>query len=1078
MTFHSYPLTPLQEGMLFNSLAGPNTGVEIEQITICCHEPINLQILEQAWNKTIERHEALRIAFKLEGASKPQQTFVDQASMPWNKHNWLNSSDVEKQQQMEALLAQDRYTDFDLLQAPLMRINAIEYAAEHYRLLWSFHHAILDGRSFPIILSEVFSIYQSLLVGDTFLPPLPAVSFRHYLEWKSKQDQSNSEDFWREYLQNYHTPPQLNLKRTIHNSTQKHQVLQLTHALNSQKSTQLRDCATQQNVTLHTLIQVAWALTLHQYNNSPDIVFGSTRACRYNTIDKADDIVGLLINTLPVRIIIDDGESISELIAKMRQSYTAIRQHEHQPLQDIQQLAGLSADQPLFESLLVFENYALNSRLRKQGPDWLKREFAYQGQTSFPLTLLGYDDQEITLQLEYLTARFDTDYITLFFEQFIHLLSELPNALNQTVDALNKLSSQNQLRLNTWNQTQHSYPKGQSLPQLIAEQVSKTPTATALLFEQTTLSYLELEERATLLAKHLRNKNIGPNNVVAILMERSIEMVIALYGTLKAGAAYLPVDPTQPAQRLTYMLEESNAAQILIQQTHQSKLPESFHSKLFIIDEDWPTVNDDELQVEYAETHLAYVIYTSGSTGRPKGVMNEHIGICNRLMWMQDEYQLTTDDAILQKTPYTFDVSVWEFFWPLMTGAKLVIARPEGHLDTGYIAETIISEQISTLHFVPSMLTLFLENPRAKDCHTLKRVICSGEALSSAQEKRFFEVLPHAQLHNLYGPTEAAVDVTSWRCSNDRGLSTVPIGRPIANTQIHILDTNRNVVAPGITGEIYIGGLQVARGYINQPQLTAERFIEDTIETNTHSNMRLYQTGDLGRYAPDGVIEYLGRADFQVKLNGIRIELGELEVILLEQNSIKTAIAIVREDRPGDQRLIAYIVMEEGHTFEEGELRNKLEQHLPAYMLPQHFVILDTMPLTTNGKIDRKALPAPSSQDIACATNLIKPRTPVETTIAAVWTEVLGINTISVTADFRDLGGSSILMLRIYSLLKDKLNQTISVPRLFQFSTIEKLAAYIDSHQDNNLDNEVEAMNRRAEKRRQAQNKRKNLRHR
>ncbi|MGH7473577.1 MAG: non-ribosomal peptide synthetase, partial [Candidatus Methylomirabilales bacterium] len=489
-----------------------------------------------------------------------------------------------------------------------------------------------------------------------------------------------------------------------------------------------------------------------------------------------------------------------------------------------------------------------------------------------------------------------------------------------------------------WNATRVDYPLDSCLHNLFEAQVERSPEAVAVGFENEQLTYQELNRRANQLAHHLRQRGVGPEVLVGVFMERSLEMVIGLYGILKAGGAYVPIDPEYPAERIAFMVEDSQAPVLLTQHRLVERLP-AHRAQLLCLDTDWPVMAGapgGNFNSGVRAGHLAYVIYTSGSTGRPKGAMNIHRGICNRLLWMQDAYQLTSVDRVLQKTPFSFDVSVWEFFWPLLTGARLVVARPEGHKDSPYLAELIIQQGITTLHFVPSMLQIFLQEPRLEACWwSLQRVICSGEALPYDLQERFFKRLS-AQLHNLYGPTEAAIDVTFWECQPQGNQGIVPIGRPVANTQMYVLDAHLQPVPVGVAGELHIGGVQVGRGYLNRPELTAEKFLEDPF--SNEPNARLYKTGDLARYLPDGSIEYLGRRDHQVKVRGFRIELGEIEAVLGGHPGVEEVVVLVREDSPGERRLVAYYV---GAGVEPEALRGYLRAKLPPYMVPAVFMGLE-----------------------------------------------------------------------------------------------------------------------------------------
>ena len=474
-----------------------------------------------------------------------------------------------------------------------------------------------------------------------------------------------------------------------------------------------------------------------------------------------------------------------------------------------------------------------------------------------------------------------------------------------------------------WNATTVSYPPEATLPALLAQQAARTPETIALVFDSEILTYKELDRRSNQLAHHLIRRGVSPNMLVGISAFRSIEMVIGLLGILKAGGAYVPIDPEYPKERLAFMLKDAAPVVILTQSSVMSALS-SASAQTLCLDTEWAAIAHEEASApttSLTASDLAYMIYTSGSTGNPKGALNHHHGVCNRLLWMQDRYQMTPSDAVLQKTPFSFDVSVWEFFWPLLVGARLVIARPGGHQDPSYLAQIIRDQRITVLHFVPSMLRTFLDEPTVSQCTTLRHVICSGEALTADLQEKFFKSLG-CELHNLYGPTEAAVDVTHWTCRRESGSSVVPIGRPVANTQIHILNESLKPVAIGTEGELHIGGVQVGRGYHNQPELTAEKFIQDPFSSDPSA--RLYKTGDLARWNPDGNIEYLGRIDFQVKIRGFRIELGEIESVLAQHPAVQQAV-VVAVDEPGrDKRLIAYLSARNVNEATVTDLRNQI----------------------------------------------------------------------------------------------------------------------------------------------------------
>jgi amino acid adenylation domain-containing protein len=590
----------------------------------------------------------------------------------------------------------------------------------------------------------------------------------------------------------------------------------------------------------------------------------------------------------------------------------------------------------------------------------------------------------------------------------------------------------------SWNATGVEYRAGRCVHELIEEQVERTPEAVAVEYEGREVTYRELNRRANQLAHFLRGRGVGPEVAVGVCAERSVEMVVSLLGILKAGGAYVPLDPTYPADRLASMVQDARIPVVLTQRHLVAGLP-AWGAELLCVDERSPEL-DAQPEANPAsgasDSALAYVIYTSGSTGKPKGAMNIHRGFRNRLLWMQDAFRLDASDVVLQKTPYSFDVSVWEFFWPLLVGARLVVARPGGHKDSAYLARLIAATGVTTLHFVPSMLYAFVEEPGLAECRSLKRVICSGEALPYELQERFF-ARSGAELHNLYGPTEASIDVTWWACRRGDSRPLVPIGRPIANTQLYVVDSAMRPSAVGVPGELCIGGIGVGRGYLQRPALTAEKFIPDPF--SQLPGARLYRTGDLARWLPDGSLDYLGRIDNQVKVRGFRIELGEIEAVLGQHPALREVAVLARADGGTDKRLVAYLVPREAPAPAPSELRSFLQQKLPEYMVPAVFVALDAMPLTSSGKVDRRSLPAPDGARPDDAA-FVPPRDPVELTLARLWEDHLDVRPVGARDDFFALGGHSLLAVRLLAAVHERFGQALPLTLFFQRPTVEEMA--------------------------------------
>jgi amino acid adenylation domain-containing protein len=612
-----------------------------------------------------------------------------------------------------------------------------------------------------------------------------------------------------------------------------------------------------------------------------------------------------------------------------------------------------------------------------------------------------------------------------------------------------------------WNDTHRDYPKDKCIHELFEEQVEKTPDAIAVVFEDQQLTYRELNTRANQLAHYLQRLGVGPESLVALCVERSIEMIVGLLGVLKAGGAYVPLDPSYPKERLAFMLEDTRAAVVVTQSEFVSQLSkdtehgrptdnDNQHRSAVIgprpcrvcFDTDWEQIakesSENPIRITTAE-NLAYVIYTSGSTGKPKGVMIPHRAIVNHMLWMHEALPLSGSDRVLQKTPFSFDASIWEFYAPLLAGARLVMAPPQAHQDSACLVKALAEQEVTVLQVVPSMLGILVEEAGLNGCQSLRRVFCGGEVIPFQLTERF-SGRSKAELYNLYGPTEATIDVTCAICGrNDR--QSVSIGRPIANMQVYILDSHLQPVPIGVAGELYIGGDGLARGYLNRPELTSEKFIPNLFTDKPGA--RLYRTGDLGRYLADGNIEFLGRIDNQVKIRGYRIELGEIESVLGQHPMVREAVVSAREDSPGDKRLVAYIVFSKAQACTGSELRSFLKEKLPEYMIPSAFASLDTLPLTPNGKLDRKALPVPCQNRPEPEDTFVAPRTLAEQILAKSWAEVLKIDKVGIHDNFFDLGGHSLLATQVMSRIRDVFQVDIPLRALFEKPTVEELAIAI-----------------------------------
>ncbi|OPA84560.1 hypothetical protein BFW87_29090 [Pseudomonas fluorescens] len=1015
-----YPLSPMQHGMLFHSLYEQDSGAYINQLRVDV-QGLQVERFRAAWQAALDAHDILRSGFLWQGAfERPVQVVHHHVSVPLTVHDWQH--EAGQQQALEALAERERLQPFDLQHPALLRLTLVQTAAERYHLIYTNHHILLDGWSNAQLFGEVLQRYSGATV------PAFAGRYHDYIAWLQRQDRSVSEAFWTRQLAQLSEPTRLAQSVSQAGVALSHGHAEHVRVLDAAFTQRLGEFARQQKVTLNTLVQGAWLLLLQRFTGQDAVAFGATVSGRPAELVGVEQQIGLFINTLPVVASPQPEQRLADWLAQLQAQNFALREQEHTPLFDIQRWAG-QGGAALFDNILVFENYPVSEALERGVTGGLSfGTVANHEQTNYPLTVLVNLGETLSLHLSFDLGSFRQEAIEQIADGLLNLLGCLDgDTLLGDMQLLP--ASGRQVLINEWNDTTTDYPPA-TVQQLIEAQVAKTPDAPALAFGETRLSYRQLNERANRLSHYLIEQGVGPDVLVGVAAERSIEMVLALVAILKAGGAYVPLDPDYPQDRLSYMFEDSGIQLLLTQGALLQRLPipEAIRSVALDQPGDWldgySTANP---VIELTGENLAYVIYTSGSTGKPKGAGNRHVALTNRLCWMQQAYGLNASDTVVQKTPFSFDVSVWEFFWPLMTGARLVVAAPGDHRDPAKLVDLITREQISTLHFVPSMLQAFLQDESVGTCSSLKRIVCSGEALAVDIQQQVFAKLPNAGLYNLYGPTEAAIDVTYWTCV-DEGRDSVPIGQPIANLATYILDSSLEPLPAGVTGELYLAGIGLARGYHRRPSLTAERFVASPFVAGE----RLYRTGDLARYRADGVIEYAGRIDHQVKIRGLRIELGEIEARLLEHAAVREAVVVARDGK----QLVAYVVLEpEANADWQAVLNHYLLGCLPDYMVPGQWLALAELPLSANGKLDRKALPAPElAQSVYVA-----PQTDVETTLASIWQAVLGLGQVGLADNFFALGGDSIVSIQVVSRAREA-GLGLSPKDLFQFPTLAALA--------------------------------------
>ncbi|MBW9246102.1 amino acid adenylation domain-containing protein [Pseudomonas paracarnis] len=998
--------------------------------------------LQRSFDSLVARHESLRTQVHQDEGQAFQ--IIRENGTVDILHEQVNEADLQRR--VETEIAQP----FDLQQGPLLRVTLLRLAEDDHVLLLVQHHIVSDGWSMQVMVDELVQLYAAYSQGqDLQLPALP-IQYADYAQWQRDWMTGGERDrqmgYWQALLGGEPSVLELPLDRP-RPSVQSFRGASLEIKLAPALVAGLKALAQRENVTLFIVLLASFQALLHRYSGQQDIRVGVPIANR-NRVE-TERLVGFFVNTQVLKGDFDAQLTVTQLLQQAKHRALDAQSHQDLPFEQLvealQPERSLSRN-PLFQVLFNHQSQARLASTSQQLPDLRIEGLEWGTQTAqFDLSL---DTQEtvdgLWATLTYATDLFDAATPNRMARHWQNLLQAMLDDPHQRVAQLPLLEPlEHQVIVEQWNDTAQDYRLEDSVQRQIEAQVRRTPNAQALVFGAQTLSYTQLNARANRLAHRLIQAGVAPDVLVGVAMERSIEMVVALLAVLKAGGAYVPLDPDYPRERLAYMLQDSNVPLLLTQAHLLQALPVSAPSHCLVVEP------DDHWLSEYADTdpdvavdaeNLAYVIYTSGSTGQPKGAGNRHCALTNRLLWMQQAYTLGAEDTVLQKTPFSFDVSVWEFFWPLMTGARLVVAAPGDHRDPSKLVELINRHQVTTLHFVPSMLHAFLQDSQVASCQGLRRIICSGEALPVGVQQHVFAELPNTGLFNLYGPTEAAIDVTHWTCV-DEHRDSVPIGRPISNLRTYVLDAQLQPVAVGVAGELYLGGVGLARSYHRRPSLTAERFVPCPFQPGT----RLYRTGDRVRQRRDGVIEYIGRLDHQVKLRGLRIELGEIEARLLEHPLVRDASVQVHEGK----YLVGYVVLQDSTLAWRDALSTHLLAHVPDYMVPAQWVLLDHMPLSPNGKLDRKALPAPDSN--LHERHFVAARNTLEQALVAIWREVLELEQVSVEDNFFELGGHSLLVLMLKERIRKAVGVELSVSQLMLNPSVAGQAACLEGSAGSSL---------------------------
>ncbi len=1040
----TYPLFPLQHGMLVNALLEPGSGVDIEQLLCELHEALDVAVFRRAWQCVVARHPVLRTSLRWDNLDEPRQVVHAQIELPWEEQDWSALDANQRGKCFADFLDGDRLRGFDLARAPMFRLTLLRYGEAEFHLVWTFHHTILEGRSYLLVLREVFAFYEASRDGREISVPLPR-PYRDYIDWIRQQDFGKDESFWREMLKGFTTPTPLAVDHAPDISGDRrpgHGSCELV--LSAPITSALRVLSRANQLNLNTIVQGAWALLLSRYSGEADVVFGVVRGNRRFTIEGAEAMIGLFLNTLPLRVHVNPEAALLSWLHEVRRQWTAMRGHEHTPLARVQGWSEVPGGTSLFQSTLMFENYHLDTMLQEEGGAWSNRRFRLFLQTNYPVSLAAFDGAALRLRVDFDRSRLDDGAAWRMLGHLQTLFEAIVADPEQRVGELPLLTeSERHQLLVEWNDTAADYPRDRCLHQLFEAQAARTPKAVAVMFENQQLTYAELNARANQLARHLIALGVGPDVLVGICAERSLELMVGLLGILKAGGAYVPMDPGYPQARIAFMLTDTRAPVLLTQQRLLGQLPRH-EGHVVCLDSDWATIgvqNDANPAAANMATGLAYVIYTSGSTGRPKGVCITHRGLVNYLTWAVNAYAVTSDAAISVHSSVAFDLTVTSLYAPLLAGGTVCLLPEEQEVQTFAAALMNTGANYKLIKITPAHLSVLAQQVPAEQAAQLARVLVVGGEQLNAEAISFWR--QHAAdtvIVNEYGPTETVVGCCAYTVTPDTpSRGPIPIGRPIANTRIYILDQHGRPVPVNVTGELYVGGDGVGRGYLNRPELTAEKFLPDPFSTVPGG--RMYLTGDRARYLADGNVEFLGRTDDQVKIRGFRIELGEIEAVLAEHAAVRLAVILAREDSPGDKRLVAYVVPADPSFADVEALRAFLRERLPEYMQLAAYVVLESLPLTPNGKVDKRALPAPQYDRDKPRDALVAPRNALEEVVAEVWRDVLKIERVSVHDDFFELGGQSLLAVQVLARIARLLKVELPLRDFFATPTVSAVAA-------------------------------------
>src|SRR5882724_2509290 len=1012
---------------------------------------LQLEILRTAVADVISRHEILRSWFHSEADEMAVQVIAESAQPSIRYLDLSALVEVEQAAEIAKLSSEMNCPNFDLGQCPLMRMTVVTLQPRRHLLHLCLPALCADHAGLSNLVEEISNAYAARVRGAALSgEPMQYVELS---EWQHELLESDDTKAGRYYWskQDFSSLATLKLPFEIHSAVHRFTPLKLTSPLSPELLGRIESRTRRNQISTAVFFLSCWQVLLSRLADQRDIIVGTAFDGReYEDLVK---VIGLVAKFLPVHSCMQRGLVFSELLKRVDESVREISsKQQYFDIDQVMKIKGKDEGASFFPYAFEFEEEPAQARAASVGFSMLSREVCFD---RFKVKLSCIHEQEsLVTEFHFDANSFSVEGVSYLARSFHTLLQSAVDNWDGVIDELQILSEVDRRRvLVEINETGGEYSLEECLHELFEGQVERRPEGVAVVFGKEEVSYGELNRRANQLAHYLRRRGVGPETLVGMMIERSIEMVVGVLGILKAGGGYLPLDASYPRERLRYMVRDAGVRVILTERGLASEVLEGGESEvvdLYGARAEIAAEQEENPESSAGPENLAYVIYTSGSSGKPKGVMIPHRGICNRVLWMQQAFGFSAADRFLQKTPISFDAAGWELFVPLFIGAQVVLAQPGGHQDCAYLVRTVVEQEVTVLQLVPSMLQVLLEQAGVGECRSLRWMFCGGEVLPPQLRERFYERMK-GRLCNLYGPTEVSIDASYWECEHGSGEGLVPIGRPLTNMQMYVVDEEMAVVPVGVVGELYIGGRGVGRGYLGRAELTAESFMPDSL--SGRAGERLYRSGDLGRYLADGNIEYVGRADEQVKVRGYRIELGEVETVLREHGQVQECVVVAREDEEGEKRLVAYVVEQgegAGASVSVKEWREYLKQRLPEYMIPSSYVRLEQLPLTVNGKIDRRALPAPDGARPELGVDFVAPRGEVELRVAGVWAEVLGITEVGVEDNFFEMGGHSLQMIRVQGKLQALFDRELPLVRLFEYSTVRRLAKYLNEGEGKN----------------------------